>query len=57
MALLSGSSPSPASFDNAADYDETKVLAYLRYCVAKQPQVSNPPRPVVPFYDFPKKLP
>lgn len=46
-----------AGFDNAADYDETKVLAYLRYSVAKQPQVSKPPRPVVPFYDFPKKLP
>jgi hypothetical protein len=45
-----------AAFDNARDYDETKVLAYVRWFVGKA-QVSQPPRPVVPFYDFPKRLP
>ncbi|HKY90942.1 MAG TPA: cellulose synthase subunit BcsC-related outer membrane protein, partial [Nevskiaceae bacterium] len=46
-----------AAFDNARDYDETKVLAYVRWYVGKQAQVSRPPRPVVPFYDFPKRIP
>ena len=46
-----------ASFDNASDYDETRVLAYLRWSMSSQNAVAVPPRPVVPFSDFGKKLP
>jgi hypothetical protein len=46
-----------ASFDNAQDYDETRVLAYLRWSPGKTHAVTVPPTPVLPFADYRKKLP
>jgi tetratricopeptide (TPR) repeat protein len=46
-----------ASFDNAQDYDESRVLAYLRWSPGRTHAVQVPPRPVVPFADYRKKLP
>ncbi|TDU30911.1 tetratricopeptide repeat protein [Panacagrimonas perspica] len=46
-----------AGFDNARDYDETRVMAYLRWSMSRDYGVQAPPQSVVPFSDYGKKLP
>lgn len=46
-----------ASFDDARDYEESRVLAYLRWSIGRRNAVAVPPRPVVPFADYGRKLP
>lgn len=46
-----------AAFDNASDYDEVRVMTYLRWSFSSRHAVSVPPKPVLPFSDYGKKLP
>lgn len=38
--------------DNARDYEEAHALGYMRYSFSGQRSVSNPPAPLLPYYDF-----
>lgn len=46
-----------AGFDNARDYDETRVMAYLRWALNARQTVAVPPRPLRTFAEFGKRLP
>ncbi len=46
-----------AGFDDARDYDETRVMAYLRWSMSSDYGVQVPPKPIVPFSDYGKKFP
>lgn len=41
-----------AAFDNARDYDETRVQAYLRWTWSSRNAVAVPPRPVQTFAEY-----
>lgn len=45
------------AFDNARDYDESRVQAYLRFALSRPQAVAIPPRPVIPFSEFGKFAP
>lgn len=46
-----------AAFDNARDYDETRVLMYLRWSMSRRQAVSVPPRPLQTYAEYGKRLP
>jgi cellulose synthase operon protein C len=46
-----------AGFDNARDYDETRVLAYLRWSMSSRQAVAVPPRPLQTYAEYGKRAP
>lgn len=46
-----------AAFDNARDYDETRVLMYLRWSMSRRQAVAIPPRPLQTYAEYGKRLP